>query len=336
MWRVKLFFTFLKIKRQKSLKCLYKACRFVILFSQKMPTLFIDIGSNTIKSLLADFKQGELLPVCEATVPNRISSVDGLKAEASRIIEDSIAELSQKAKEFSEDFSIVAFGTSALRDSKNAPQVLTELKKRGINVRVLSGQEEAVFSFEGAMCDKSLNLPPSQNLIYGDLGGGSMEFVVKDDGKFICIDSLKIGAVRLTNAFFKNGYNEESVREATDFCREQLLKIAKPNVPYSLVCAGGALSAARIILGGGKMSENRILEVGHFMMGLNECLELGSDGVCKKYGVVKNRADILPAAFICLIAVMKHFGVSKIHHTQMSLRYGIAKNYFENPKFYEV
>ncbi|MBO6103231.1 MAG: hypothetical protein J6P03_08280 [Opitutales bacterium] len=292
-----------------------------------MAVLFVDIGSNTIKALLAEFEGGALAPLGEFSVPNRISSISGLKSDAPDIILDSVKELEARARGVRQNFGECLFGTSALRSSKNAPEVLKSLEARGVKIRVLSGDEEAELSFCGALEDADLNLAPGGGAVYGDLGGGSMEIVVREGGQALRLLSLPIGAVRITNAFSANSVLD--IKKAAEFCAENFSKMELPKGDFSVICAGGALSAARVMLGGGVLRGRNVLTRGDFEFCLNECLNLGAGGICEKYGVLKNRAEILPAAFVCLLGFLIRAGRRELVHARTSLRYGVAKKYFE-------
>ena len=291
-----------------------------------MATLFIDIGSNSIKALLARFECGRVARIAEYTQNSRISSAGGLKPDAADIIFDCANELSALAKNDCASFGAFCFGTSALRDSPTANGVLKSLGGRGLKIRVLSGQEEAILSFEGAMLDENLNISPSEPIVYADLGGGSMEFVVRQNGKISMIKSLPIGAVRLTNSFAQNSSLDRAGLRL--HCAQMMSQIPVPRGNFRLVVAGGAVSAARFILGGGKMSEKRELSLRDFEDALSIADSFGAEGLEKKFGTPKNRADILPAAFLCLIETIRHFGAGCLEHTQFSLRYGVAAAYF--------
>lgn len=295
-----------------------------------METLFIDIGSNSIKSLLADFKGGKVAAIADRSEHSRISSPEGLKPDAVKIIEDAVSSLCKRSMKNSEKFDVFCFGTSALRESKNAGEVLAELKSRGIEIRVLSGKEEAELSFEGAMGDSYLNISSDSSVVYGDLGGGSMEFVIREKSKIIAMDSFPIGAVRLTNSFTENGVlNRAGLKER---CSLLLKRISVPKGDFKLVVAGGALSAARFILGNGEFCEKRELSLDDFNFCLNLADELGAEGLSEKFGTPQNRGDILPAAFLCLMEVLRHFKSPFMVHTQISLRYGVANAFFKYGK----
>ena len=293
---------------------------------KKMATLFIDIGSNSIKALLADFAGGKISRIAEYTQNSRISAGGTLKPDAAEIIFEAVGSLASSAKEARQDFGVFCFGTSALRDSPAAQNVLKDLKSRGVEIRVLSGEEEALLSFGGAMLDPNLGAEKSGSLVYADLGGGSMEFVVCSGGKIAHMQSLPLGAVRLTNAFRQGAGLDRAALCA--HCGRLLREIPAPEKPFKLVVAGGAVSAARFILGGGKMSEKTRLTIADFLEVLGVADALGAGGLEKKFGTPKNRSDILPAAFLCLIETLRRFGAEYLIHTQYSLRFGVAEKFF--------
>ncbi len=292
-----------------------------------METLFIDIGSNSIKSLLADFDDKNIIDIADRSEQSRISAAGGLKDDAVQIILDAVSSLCRRSKKNCKNFDVFCFGTSALREAKTAPIVLKELENLGVKIRILSGKEEAMLSFEGACGDPYLNITPTTSVVYGDLGGGSMEFVSRQGSKIIGLDSLTIGAVRLTNQFTENGVlNRESLK---NHCADLLKRIPIPQGEFKFVVAGGAVSAARFILGNGEICSRREISIEDFNYCLSLADELGATGLSEKFGTPKNRGDILPAAFLCLMEVLKYFNAKFFTHTKISLRYGVAQAYFK-------
>ena len=91
---------------------------FCVNMKMTMETLFVDIGSNSIKSLLADFRGGKLVAVADRSEHSRISSPEGLKPDAAQIIADAVNSLCRRSLKNSDKFDVFCFGTSALRESK--------------------------------------------------------------------------------------------------------------------------------------------------------------------------------------------------------------------------
>jgi exopolyphosphatase/guanosine-5'-triphosphate,3'-diphosphate pyrophosphatase len=93
----------------------------------------------------------------------------------------------------------LAFGTSAIRVATNRQEFLNRVQaETGIEVKVLSGDEEAQFIFYGVQ--KALGLQSGRALIV-DIGGGSVEFILTTEGSMHWHTSLEIGAQRLLEMF---------------------------------------------------------------------------------------------------------------------------------------
>ena len=94
---------------------------------------------------------------------------------------------------------VIAVATSATRDASNKVQLLEMLKKEAnLEVCTISGMEEARLIYLGV--SSGLRLGYSKALFI-DIGGGSTEVSVGDQRQCYFLDSLNLGAVRLTNMF---------------------------------------------------------------------------------------------------------------------------------------
>jgi exopolyphosphatase/guanosine-5'-triphosphate,3'-diphosphate pyrophosphatase len=92
---------------------------------------------------------------------------------------------------------VVGVATSAVRDSKNGDEFCQQLADRfGVEVRTITGDEEARLSFLGATSDR---VPGGDPLLVLDIGGGSTEFVVGIPGSDPTFHvSTSAGSVRQT------------------------------------------------------------------------------------------------------------------------------------------
>ena len=282
--------------------------------------LAIDIGSNTIKCLLGRARGGEVERIFERTAQVRISAGrGGLVSGAAEIISVAAAAFEAEARGFGENFSTVAVATSAMRDSPQGAQVAAEVFRRcGVRVQILDGGEEARLSFLGAMSDPLID--SSLPCAYFDLGGGSMEIVAGQNGVVERARSLNVGAVRLMRECASpDGYFERARAEfaasLADFPKTELL-----------VGAGGAVVAARFMKAklGLSGAENEIS-----LDDIEKCyaavLPLSVGGRVEKFGISAGRADIIPAAFACIIELMRSLGKTRLTHTFCNIRYGIVR-----------
>ena len=96
---------------------------------------------------------------------------------------------------------VLAVATSAVRDAANREEFLDRVYfETGFRFRVLSEEEEAMYSYAGAI--HSLRLP---TVLFFDLGGGSLEIVSANQFRIKKILSLPLGTLRLMQAFGNDG-----------------------------------------------------------------------------------------------------------------------------------
>ena len=94
---------------------------------------------------------------------------------------------------------IRAYATSAVRESVNGGDfVLAAKTQLGLNIRVISSQEEARLIYLAVR--QAVDLVDTTALMV-DIGGGSAEFIVGDAQKSAMLESRKLGASRLTQQF---------------------------------------------------------------------------------------------------------------------------------------
>ncbi len=92
---------------------------------------------------------------------------------------------------------IVALATAAVREADNGNAFVQRVRDLAdLDVRVISGQEEARLIYLG--CVSGIDLPPKKKALFMDIGGGSTELIVGDSAGYSFLDSLKMGAIRLT------------------------------------------------------------------------------------------------------------------------------------------
>lgn len=221
----------------------------------------IDCGTNSIRLLIADVdKQGRATEVLRTMQIVRLGQ--GVDATGT-IHPDAIARTRKALSEFVslmiqenvEKLRMVA--TSATRDASNREDFFAmtaeELGKisPGASAEVISGEEEATLSFNGAVSD----LDPAEGpFCVIDLGGGSTEFVVGDESGLLGAYSAQMGCVRLTERIMlSDPPTAAEVEIAGDFVRERLAEV-QAAVPIAKTktfvgCAGTFTTLAALALG---------------------------------------------------------------------------------------
>lgn len=88
-----------------------------------------------------------------------------------------------------------ACATSAMRDASNASEILQRVRQEtGIDIKVISGQEEASFLYESHIAE---NLDTTRSYMYIDVGGGSTEVTIFSNNALKHKESFNIGTIRL-------------------------------------------------------------------------------------------------------------------------------------------
>lgn len=90
---------------------------------------------------------------------------------------------------------IVAVATSATRDARNKDELIARLKdEAGLEIKVISGGEEARLIYLGMLSGMHI----TGKAFFIDIGGGSTEVIVGDEHGYDYLDSMKLGAIRIT------------------------------------------------------------------------------------------------------------------------------------------
>ena len=175
----------------------------------------IDIDSNSIKLRVARRDDGGKVSVLwDTTEICHLGRgfVDGCIPEetlsnAARVVTSMVG----CAKELGAE-KIRMVGTMALRVARNAGDFLSRIHDAtGLDVHIISGEEEARYSWKGAVAGLH---GESEPLVMFDTGGGSTEFVFGNGDDISKIQSVPVGAVTLTERFFSGGPIPQSVVDA--------------------------------------------------------------------------------------------------------------------------
>ncbi|MBE5816684.1 MAG: hypothetical protein E7315_03035 [Clostridiales bacterium] len=186
----------------------------------------IDIGTNSVRLLIADFfyREKSFNVIKTDRAVTRLG--EGLYDDFI-IKEKAIVSTLQAIKVFVDIISsencdnIYCFATSAVRDSRNSNELISRVKNEtGVDINVISGEKEALFSALGASIGIS-----ERNLNIVDIGGGSTEIIFMEPGNLSKV-SLNIGCVRLKELFHSSNDAAEYVRNILSSCKIPLNKDA--------------------------------------------------------------------------------------------------------------
>jgi exopolyphosphatase/guanosine-5'-triphosphate,3'-diphosphate pyrophosphatase len=290
----------------------------------------IDIGTNTILLLIADIDDGKLRPIFERETIARLG--EGLQKNrvlSKEAMERGFQTLSrylEKCRAMGVE-KIFAAGTSALREADNSDKFIKLIKnKLDLSIEIISGEEEAQFSFLAVARDlKDLK----QSILVIDVGGGSTEFI---SGKGDRIDrwlSLPLGSVRFTEQFLlSDPVKEEELEEMKKEIQKNLVTIPHPRKPFSMVAVGGTATTLASVEQG--LKEFIPEKIHHFVLkkeALKQQLNLYRSKTIEERrkipGLPPDRADVILAGGAILYMAMEELVCDSALISCHGVRYGL-------------
>ena len=299
----------------------------------------IDVGTNSIKLLVAEVSEGLVRPIEERSDQTRLGAGLYTTHELQPIplarTASAVARFVALARE-AEAESIRVIATSAVRDARNADDLLRAIRRAaGLRVEVISGEQEADWVFRGVTSDPRLM---GRQLLILDVGGGSTEFILGDQGHRSFGQSFAIGSVRLLENL--RPADPPSLADLSG-CRRWLQEFFREEIgpamelrfrqaargQVTLVGTGGTTtilarklkqltSFQREEIEGTCLSRQRILE------DMVHLWSLSLEARKKIPGIPPNRADVLIMGVAIYEAVMEHFGLPELYVSTRGLRFG--------------
>jgi exopolyphosphatase/guanosine-5'-triphosphate,3'-diphosphate pyrophosphatase len=166
----------------------------------------VDLGTNTTRLLVADVRGGRVEELERRSEITRLGEgVDASGRLGERAMERVFAALEDYRGAIDELHAerTAAIATSAVRDSANGEEFRRTLHERfGLDVRIITGDEEARVGFKGAT---ERRRPDGEPLLVLDIGGGSTELVIGYAGRDPEFHvSTQAGSVRQTERHLKS------------------------------------------------------------------------------------------------------------------------------------
>jgi len=303
----------------------------------------IDIGTNSTRLLIAEYKNGKFITLARKMAITRIGrnldrtgEISGDSAEKTLEVLSGYKQLMEKEKVS----KYKAIGTSALRQASNSDWFLSYIyEKLGMQVEIVSGDREAYFSFTGAVRDVDIgsilcrverfrngkscsrsevshkDRSCCENVLVADVGGGSSEFIL---GSYSCsvilTESIDIGCVRLTEKFINsNPPLIDDLNNMRVFIRKELKntveKIKKNGFSFIIGLAGTITTLAAIDL---NLREYNREKIHHHILSLGKIKQIYKN-LCslnlqerkKVTGLEPERADVIIGGAAVVLEIME-------------------------------
>lgn len=291
-----------------------------------------DIGSNSIKFIVAEARKNRVHVLREQSISTRLAEhlIDTceLRPEAVTRTLAALRQLRAEGEEMRVDH-YRAVATSAVRDSRNRREFLKAAREvLGFPVRLLSGNDEAETIFAGVSADLHWR---GKDMFLLDVGGGSAEWVQGHHGKMEKRISLPLGAVRLRERFL---HQYPVVPDTADLLVETVhAQISHPLAHYSLdsrrlVGTGGTITSLAAIHK--KLIEFNPRKIDHTSLTLEQIRGLMRsftgrtlDELRALPGLPPKRADLIIPGTAVVLATMELLGARRLSVSIRGLRYGV-------------
>ena len=301
----------------------------------------IDVGTNSVKLLVADVRGRDVQPVHEESKQTRLGKgfyeSNRLQSEAIARTAEAVAEFAKTARE-EKSASVHVIATSAARDAVNSDELTYAITRAsGLKVEIISGEQEAEWTFQGVTTDKELANAP---LLLLDVGGGSTEFILGQGDQKHFAHSFPLGTVRLLEKF---PHSDPPTRGEFLACRDWLKHFLRTEVcpKFEAALHREALaksSAIQLVGTGGTTSilarlekkldrfdrekiERTVLSLEQVVSHRKNLWKLPLEARKEIPGLPKLRADVILTGVLIFEAIMEEFGFQELHVSTRGLRF---------------
>jgi exopolyphosphatase/guanosine-5'-triphosphate,3'-diphosphate pyrophosphatase len=305
----------------------------------------IDIGTNSVKVLVADIEGEKVIPVIEDSKQTRLGKnfyqTRRLQADAIALTAEAVRKFVGIAKEHGAT-SIRVIGTSAARDATNSEELAQAVENASqLPLEIITGHQEAEWVFQGVTANSDF---ASNRILILDVGGGSTEMILGVSGKIMFQESFEMGAVRLLE---ECPHAEPPTANDLELCRTKVRDFLKTRVeaslgpaladavkdskqPACLVGTGGTTS----ILGRMELRldtfdrtaiEAAALSLERMRWHVAHLWQLPLEKRKQIPGLPPNRADIILTGTVIYEQVMEQFGFDQLRISTRGLRFAAVK-----------
>ncbi len=291
----------------------------------------IDLGTNSCLLTIADVENSTILKVHEDTM--RIVRLGQDIDRTGELHPDARARTLQALHEYKDICTkhgikaqnVAICATSAMRDASNSDDFVAQVQQEtGLHIQVISGEEEARITWNGALTQ--LQLPKGATPCLLDIGGGSTELVWNQGQERW---SIQMGSVRATERYVHDDPPTplmlQSIRQDLSDQLQQL-----PNIPTPaplIAVAGTATTLLAIVHRVEPYDSSKIhgkpLQRAELLHLIELFGSMTSDQRCNLPGLHPKRADVITAGAQILLTVYEHLNLNEAIISDRGLRYGL-------------
>ncbi len=285
----------------------------------------IDIGTNAARLLIGEIETNSegftfVKKVSYTRVPLRLGMDVFEKGKITSRKKDDFIKTIKAFQLIADVFNVKdlrACATSAMREANNGKEVQKEIRKEtGIDIEIIDGNEESKLVFSAFFL---LEIEKNTPFVVIDVGGGSTEVSVFQDGEKIAAKSFKIGTIRL----IKGKVSKTIWQDINDW----LKKNTDTDRKYRVFGIGGNINKVHKLLGKRDMQSISYEEI----QGLHDMmLPMSVEKRIKKFQLKEDRADVIVPAISIYAGIMSKVNAKKMYVPKIGLADGIIYGLYQN------
>ncbi|HVB05802.1 MAG TPA: Ppx/GppA phosphatase family protein [Acidimicrobiales bacterium] len=298
----------------------------------------LDLGSNSFHLLVCEARlDGSFSPLAREKemlrLGDQVARTGRIGRESTARAVEVIARFKAIAEANHADETI-ALGTAAIREAEDGVAFVNRVRaETGVEIEVVDGVVEARLIFTAIRSSVLIEPAPA---LAADLGGGSLEVMVGDQGALMYAASLRLGVGRLTAELVSTDPpSRRDRRRLEERVRGELAPVlaeARELKPRMLIGSSGTFSdLAKMAVaergGGEPASLNQVTVARAELLALERAI-FGADAEAraKLPGGDQKRAELLPAGIIVLNHLMEETGLGELTISDWALREGVVLN----------
>ena len=288
----------------------------------------IDIGSNAIRMIVADYTPLGFKTIKKYRIPIRLGADVFSDGKISPSNFKASARAFERFHQVTDELGVTrlrAVGTSALREAKNKNSFIEHMRtKTDTRIEVIDGVEEARLIHEAIRQEVDLE---NHRCLLVDIGGGSVELTVSQKGMMIATSSFPFGTVRTLNLLKKRSLSEEGinlvigeyVRPIADF----LHQYATDRLEFAVGTGGNLEALGRLKSQLLKKSSRTSLNQEELSLIIAKLKRMSIKDRIEKLDMRSDRADVIIPAAMVIQAVLRQANINRLVIPHVGLRDGI-------------
>jgi exopolyphosphatase / guanosine-5'-triphosphate,3'-diphosphate pyrophosphatase len=270
-----------------------------------MPVGVVDVGSNTMRLLVARGRKGGVERLHEERdrlgLGEDVERDGRISEEKLERAEAAVAKLAARARSLGVARAEVLVNSPG-RQAENGDELRRVLARgSGLPARVLSAEEEGRLAYAGALAAVGST---AESVAVVDVGGGSAQLVVGTAASGpVWTRSVDLGSLRLTRRLLASDPPTPEELEAARAAVELAFESVTPPLPLAAIATGGSARALKRLTG------RKRLGARHLEAALRELAKRSSTATAARYGLAAERARTLPAGTLILAEAQRRLGL---------------------------